>query len=62
MGNWRTWKLGDTILFKSVEFDGTTEMVGNLVEIDTDHAIVESCGSKLWLDDDTCYMFSRINI
>ena len=56
---WRDWKIGQSIHYKVVEFDGTVEMDGVVTEVHDDHAIVSACDMALWVEDFNAECFER---
>ena len=61
MGNWREWKIGDTIRYSWNEFDGSGSTIGIVTEVDKDHIIVRADDMNLWCEDFNCDMFQKID-
>ena len=55
--NWRNWKIGRPTIYETHEFDGDCSFKGTITKIEDDHALMEADGMRLWIDDDTQYMF-----
>ena len=55
--DWRNWSVGRKTIFEVHDFDGNSIVSGEITVIDSDHAIMETDGMRLWIDDDTLYMF-----
>lgn len=55
--DWRNWKVGRHTIWEFHDFDGYGTCEGIITEKADDHAIMESDGMKLWIDDDSIYMF-----
>lgn len=55
--DWRNWSVGRPTIWEFHDFDGYGIHKGIITEKDQDHAIMESDGMKLWIDDDSIYMF-----
>ncbi len=55
--DWRNWVLGRPTIWEFHDFDGYGYHSGFITEISDDHAIMESDGMKLWIDDESIYMF-----
>lgn len=58
---WRTWNIGDRVLYHFCDFDGSGAFIGIVAEKHKDHLIIRVDDMNLWLDDDTVDMFRRIN-
>lgn len=58
----KTYTVGEKVKFTSDEFDGHVETMVTVVEVNDDLAIAKAEGGKnFWIDEDTDYMFTKIN-
>lgn len=55
--DWRNWKVGRPTIYEYHDFDGDGMFRGVITAVYKDHAIMETRGEKLWVDDDTLYLF-----
>ena len=59
--SWRDWNIGDTIRYHWKDFEGEGEYTGTVARTYSDHLIVAVEDMKLWVDDNTANMFSRVS-
>ena len=59
--DWRNLSVGDKLLYCADDFDGSFCYPCTVKAIFDDHAVVEelTVPMRLWLDDDTAYMFKK---
>ena len=55
--DWRNWTIGRPTIWEYHDFDGYGTHTGFITEVAEDHALMEADGMKLWIDDDSVYMF-----
>jgi hypothetical protein len=53
----RKYHIGQKLIWHYEEFDGSGDVPCIVTEVHDDHAIAESDGMHLWIDDDMEYMF-----
>ena len=56
---WRIWKVGESIIWETEEFDGKAKFTGTVTKKFEDHLIVEADSMNLWVDDDTEDQFHK---
>lgn len=60
----KAYKVGMLVRYKVNEFDGHFTSDCRITEVEDDHAIATeldtNCPMRLWVDDDTDYMFTII--
>ena len=58
--SWEKYNIGDKVRWSWNDVDGGGYMDGEVTEIHEDHVTVIAGGTRLWMDEDTEHMFSRI--
>ena len=56
----KNYKVGQIVRYTSKDFDGTVSTLAKIIEVSRDHAVAEELDQdpmKLWIDDDTDFMF-----
>ena len=60
INDWKSLKVGDEVIFHSVEFDGSFTERATVKEVHQDHLILECDDYNLWLDDGTQDLFYNL--
>lgn len=58
--NWKTWKIGDEVQYKSDNPLDKMETKGSVSIVTENYVIVSTPCGNLWVDDDTCCCFHKV--